>query len=147
MLVDIVAVGCLPLDREADTSLTIVDIFRPLPFSIFLKDLYFLSLFSTIPTRFTMAARLRIPTLALAALSIGLNVAILGCAGRTLNVFMMERYTSTWFMPVWSSHFDTRELWGLIGTSAAVLCLNVILVAGLFVASVGTMSRRLGPRY
>lgn len=94
-----------------------------------------------------MAARLRIPTLALAALSIGLNVAILGCAGRTLNVFMMERYTSTWFMPVWSSHFDTRELWGLIGTSAAVLCLNVILVAGLFVASVGTMSRRLGPRY
>lgn len=84
-----------------------------------------------------MAARLRIPALALAALSIGLNVAIVGCAGRTLNVFMMERYTSTWFMPVWSSHFDTRELWSLIGTSAAVLCLNSILIAGLFVASVG----------
>lgn len=83
-----------------------------------------------------MAARVRIPTLALAALSVGLNVAIVGCAGRTLNVFMTQRYTSTWYMPVWSSHFDTRELWALIGTSAAVLVLNLILMSGLFVASV-----------
>ncbi|KAK4505545.1 hypothetical protein PRZ48_003508 [Zasmidium cellare] len=82
-----------------------------------------------------MATRLRLPTLAIAALSLGLNVAILGCAGRTLAVFMEQRYTSTWFMPVWSSHFDTRELWALIWTSAVVLILNLVLMAGLFIAS------------
>ncbi|EME47370.1 hypothetical protein DOTSEDRAFT_69341 [Dothistroma septosporum NZE10] len=82
-----------------------------------------------------MAARLRLPALALAAVSIGLNLAIMGCAGRTLSVFQTQRYTSTYFMPVWSSHFDTSELSVLIGTSAAVLCSNLALAAALFASS------------
>lgn len=38
-------------------------------------------------------------------------------------------------MPVWSSHFDTSELSVLIGTSAAVLLLNLALAAALFASS------------
>lgn len=83
-----------------------------------------------------MPARLRLPTVALAAVSIGLNLAIMGCAGRTLSLFQNQRYTSTYFMPVWSSHFDTSELSVLIGTSAAVLLLNLALAAALFASSV-----------
>ena len=83
-----------------------------------------------------MSSRLRLPLLALAALSIGLNIAILGCAGRTLHVYNSERHTSPYFLPIWSSHFDTRELSALIATSILTFLLNCIVVLSLFVTVV-----------
>lgn len=83
-----------------------------------------------------MSSRLRLPLLALAALSIGLNIAILGCAGRTLHVYNSERHTSPYFLPIWSSHFDTRELSALIATSILTFLLNCIVVLSLFITTV-----------
>lgn len=83
-----------------------------------------------------MAARLRLPTLALAALSVGLNFAILGCSARTLNVFNSEVQTNAYFLPVFHQHFDTRELSALIGTSIIVVILNGLLLVSLLIPSV-----------
>ncbi|KAK4545361.1 hypothetical protein LTR36_003541 [Oleoguttula mirabilis] len=82
-----------------------------------------------------MAARLRMPTLAFAALSICLSIATIGCAGRTINVFNTQQRSNAWLLPVWPNHFDTRELQALIGTSVAILVLNGILVAALLVSA------------
>ncbi|KAK3670998.1 hypothetical protein LTR78_009115 [Recurvomyces mirabilis] len=80
-----------------------------------------------------MATKLRMPTLAFAALSICLNLAIIGCAGQTINFFVTEQKINVWLLPIWPNHFDTRELQALIGTSAAILVLNVVLAISLFV--------------
>jgi len=85
-----------------------------------------------------MAARLRTPTLAFAALSICLSFAIIGCAGRTIHIFNAQHKSDVWLLPVWPNHFDTRELHALIGTSAAIVVLNAVLVASLFVITVGS---------
>lgn len=91
-----------------------------------------------------MAARLRLPTLALAALSIGLNFAILGCAARTLNVYNSEVESNAYFLPVWHQHFDTRELSALIGTSVIIVILNGLLLVSLLVPSVRRIAFRTG---
>ncbi|KAK3113615.1 hypothetical protein LTR53_008915 [Teratosphaeriaceae sp. CCFEE 6253] len=80
-----------------------------------------------------MAAKLRMPTVAFAALSVCLNLAIIGCAGRTLAFFNTEQKSNAWLLPIWPNHFDTRELHALVGTSAAVIALNALLVLSLFV--------------
>ncbi|KAK5128882.1 hypothetical protein LTR85_000215 [Meristemomyces frigidus] len=82
-----------------------------------------------------MAARMRLPTLAFAALSICLSIAVIGCAGRTISFFNGRQQSNAWLLPVWPNHFDTRELQALIGTSAAIVVLNGLLVAGLLVSS------------
>lgn len=82
------------------------------------------------------AAKLRMPTLAFAALSICLNVAIIGCAGRTLSIFNTEQTSNAWLLPIWPNHFDTRELHALVGTATAILVLNAVLVLALFVHAV-----------
>jgi hypothetical protein len=83
-----------------------------------------------------MAARLRMPTLAFAALSICLNIAIIGCAGRTVNIFYVQQKSNAWLLPIWPNHFDTRELQALLGTSAAIVLLNALLILALFIISV-----------
>lgn len=83
-----------------------------------------------------MASQLRLPTLLLAALSIGLNLAIIGTAGRTLNVFNTNRTENVYFLPIWNSHFNMRGLHGLIGTSAVIVVLNVVLAIALFISAV-----------
>ena len=83
-----------------------------------------------------MATHLRLPTLLLAALSIGLNLAIIGTAGRTLNVFQNGQTNNVYFLPIWNSHFDMRGLHGLIGTSAVIVVLNAILALALFITAV-----------
>ncbi|KAK5116501.1 hypothetical protein LTR62_008050 [Meristemomyces frigidus] len=80
-----------------------------------------------------MATLLRLPTFALATLSIILNIAVLACAARTLHFYDSEQKTNVWLLPVWPNHFDTRELHALVGTSAAIVALNVVLGASLFV--------------
>ncbi|KAF7194440.1 hypothetical protein HII31_04245 [Pseudocercospora fuligena] len=82
-----------------------------------------------------MASHLRIPTLAIAALSLGLNIAIIGCAGRTLNVYLTQRHDNVYFLPVWASHFDMRGLPALLGTSAVIVVLNALLVAAIFTSA------------
>ncbi|CZT23770.1 uncharacterized protein RCC_09484 [Ramularia collo-cygni] len=82
-----------------------------------------------------MAARLRLPTLALATLSIGLNLAILGCSSRALDVYNSEVESNAYFLPVWHGHFDTRELSALIGTSVIIVILNGLLLVSLLVPS------------
>ena len=89
-----------------------------------------------------MAPDARKPTLILAILSIGLNLGILGCAARALDVFNSEKDSSAYFLPIWNQHFDTRELSTLIGTSTCVFLLNLVLVLGIFVPSV-TLSHTL----
>lgn len=84
-----------------------------------------------------MVSNLRTPTLALTALSMCLCLAIIGTAGRSLNVFQDQHSTNPWLLPVWPNHFDTRELEMLIGTSAAIVVCNAILGAGLVVKQVG----------
>ncbi|TKA69343.1 hypothetical protein B0A55_08158 [Friedmanniomyces simplex] len=79
------------------------------------------------------AARLRTPTLAFAALSICLNLAIIGCAGRTLSVFNTQQSSNVWLLPLWPNHFDTRELHALAGTATAIVVLNAVLILSLFV--------------
>lgn len=76
------------------------------------------------------------PALVLAIISITLGLAIVGCAGQTLRVFNSQQATNTWFLPVWPNHFDTSELRALIGTSAAIVVLNAVLAAALFLKSV-----------
>ncbi|KAK5708043.1 hypothetical protein LTR97_000583 [Elasticomyces elasticus] len=78
-------------------------------------------------------AKLRTPTLAFAALSICLNLAIIGCAGRTLSFYNTEQSSNAWLLPIWPNHFDTRELHALVGTATAIVVLNAVLVAALFV--------------
>ncbi|KAK4973936.1 hypothetical protein LTR42_005926 [Elasticomyces elasticus] len=78
-------------------------------------------------------AKLRTPTLAFAALSICLNLAIIGCAGRTLSFYNTEQRSNAWLLPIWPNHFDTRELHALVGTATAIVVLNAVLVAALFV--------------
>lgn len=87
-----------------------------------------------------MAARLRLPTLALAALSVGLNFAILGCSARTLNVYNSEVDSNAYFLPVWRQHIDTRELSALIGTSVIIVVLNGLLLVSLLVHSVSSIN-------
>ncbi|GAB1738936.1 hypothetical protein NU219Hw_g3709t1 [Hortaea werneckii] len=82
-----------------------------------------------------MAQALRTPILASAALSICLSLAIIGCAGRSLSIFDDQQASNAWLLPIWPNHFDTRELHALIGTSAAVMILNFILIATLFIQS------------
>ncbi|EME85685.1 uncharacterized protein MYCFIDRAFT_210300 [Pseudocercospora fijiensis CIRAD86] len=82
-----------------------------------------------------MASRLRIPTLAVAALSLALNIAIIACAGRSLNIYLTQRYDNVYFLPVWASHFDMRGLPALLGTSAVIVLLNALLVAAIFIAA------------
>ncbi|TKA24525.1 hypothetical protein B0A50_06682 [Salinomyces thailandicus] len=82
-----------------------------------------------------MAAKLRLPTLALAALSICLSLAIIGCAGRALNIFDVQHSSNVWLLPLWPNHFDTRELQTLLGTSAAILVLNSINIAAIFITT------------
>jgi hypothetical protein len=86
-----------------------------------------------------MAAKLRMPTMAFAALSVCLNVAVIGCAGRTISHFNTQQTSNAWFLPIWPNHFDTRELQALIGTSAAIIVLNAILVLSIFVTSVSRL--------
>lgn len=91
-----------------------------------------------------MAARLRLPTLALAALSIGLNFAILGCAARTLHVYNTEEAKgNAFFLPVWHQHFDTRGLSALIGTSIGIMLLNGLTMMSLLVPWVSRMNVRV----
>ncbi|RMY99350.1 hypothetical protein D0864_04075 [Hortaea werneckii] len=85
-----------------------------------------------------MAQALRIPLLATAALSICLSFAIIGCAGRSLSIFDSQQASNAWLLPIWPNHFDTRELDALIGTSAAVVILNLVLIAALFVQKLPT---------
>ncbi|KAK1813632.1 hypothetical protein LTR12_011977 [Friedmanniomyces endolithicus] len=79
------------------------------------------------------ALKLRTPTLAFAALSIGLNLAIIGCAAHTLSIFNSEQSSNVWLLPLWPNHFDTRELHALLGTAAAIAVLNAVLILPLFV--------------
>lgn len=90
-----------------------------------------------------MASHLRIPTLAIAALSLGLNIAIIGCAGRTLNVYLTQRHDNVYFLPVWASHFDMRGLPALLGTSAVIVVLNSLLVAAIFISAVSTILKKV----
>ncbi|KAK5733354.1 hypothetical protein LTR17_009726 [Elasticomyces elasticus] len=78
-------------------------------------------------------AKLRTPTLAFAGLSICLNLAIIGCAGRTLSFYNTEQRINAWLLPIWPNHFDTRELHALVGTATAIVVLDAVLVAALFV--------------
>ncbi|KAK0976905.1 hypothetical protein LTR91_013539 [Friedmanniomyces endolithicus] len=82
------------------------------------------------------APKLRTPTLAFAALSIGLNLAIIGCAAHTLSVFNAEQSSNVWLLPLWPNHFDTRELHALLGTATVIVVLNVVLILPLFVRAV-----------
>ncbi|KAK0775640.1 hypothetical protein LTR38_015779 [Friedmanniomyces endolithicus] len=77
------------------------------------------------------APNLRTPTLAFAALSICLNLAIIGCAAHTLSVFNTEQSSNVWLLPLWPNHFDTRELHALLGTAAAIAVLNAVLILPL----------------
>ncbi|KAK0285047.1 hypothetical protein LTR35_005247 [Friedmanniomyces endolithicus] len=77
--------------------------------------------------------KLRTPTLAFATLSIGLNLAIIGCAAHTLHVFNAEQSSNVWLLPLWPNHFDTRELHALLGTATAIVVLNAVLILPLFV--------------
>ncbi|KAK0860321.1 hypothetical protein LTS02_008546 [Friedmanniomyces endolithicus] len=77
--------------------------------------------------------KLRTPTLAFAALSIGLNLAIIGCAAHTLHFFNAEQSSNVWLLPLWPNHFDTRELHALLGTAIAIVVLNAVLILPLFV--------------
>lgn len=98
---------------------------------------------SSIPSNFIpfiMAARLRMPTLAFTALSICLSIAIIGCTGRTINVFQGKHKSNPWLLPIWPNHFDTRELHALAGTSAAIVVLNGLLALALFVPKVCWLS-------
>lgn len=79
---------------------------------------------------------LRLPTFGLALLSICLSVAIIGCAGRTLNLFNTQQSTNAWLLPLWPQHFDTRGLQALIGISASVLVLDALLVVAVLIPAV-----------
>ncbi|KAK0855941.1 hypothetical protein LTS02_010872 [Friedmanniomyces endolithicus] len=89
------------------------------------------------------APNLRTPTLALAALSICLNLAIIGCAAHTLSVFNTEQSSNVWLLPLWPNHFDTRELHALLGTAAAIAVLNAVLILPLFVRAVMAGGKKL----
>lgn len=82
------------------------------------------------------AARLRLPTLACAALSIGLNIAIIGTSGRTLSRWNTQQKTDVWLLPIWPNHFNLAELQTLVGASASIVFLNAIVVLALFIQSV-----------
>lgn len=90
-----------------------------------------------------MASKLRLPTLGFAALSFCLSIAIIGCAGRALDVFDREHKSNVWFLPIWRDHFDISELQALVGTSTAVVVLNGLLAASLFVTAVSSTHHRL----
>jgi len=83
-----------------------------------------------------MAARLRFPIVAFAALSICLSTAIIGTAGKTINFFMVNHKNNPWLLPIWPNHFEIGELQGLVGISAAVVVLNAVLMLSLFISSV-----------
>lgn len=93
-----------------------------------------------------MAPSLRTPTLALALLSICLSIGIIGTAGRSYAVFTTSQSSNPWFLPAWPNHFDLRELQALLGTSAAIVVLNAVLVVALFVASVSRYHSELVSR-
>ncbi|KAI7542405.1 hypothetical protein KC331_g7999 [Hortaea werneckii] len=92
-----------------------------------------------------MAQTLRLPILASAALSICVSLAIIGCAGRSLSIFDNQKASNVWLLPIWPNHFDTRELHALIGTSAAVMILNFIMIATLFIQKLPTTLLLLAP--
>jgi hypothetical protein len=83
-----------------------------------------------------MASRLRLPALAFAGLSIVLSIAVIGCAARTLHLFNSQHSSNPWLLPIWPNHFDLRGLEALIGTSAGVVLLNLVVVVALFVPAV-----------
>lgn len=101
-----------------------------------LSQFYFAHSFRTNLPILPMAQALRMPILASAALSICLSLAIIGCAGRSLSIFDDQQASNAWLLPIWPNHFDTREMHALIGTSAAVMILNFIPIATLFIQSV-----------
>lgn len=89
---------------------------------------------------FAMAARLRLPTVAFAVLSICLSTAIIGTAGKAINFFMVNHKSNPWLLPIWPNHFENRELQGLVGISAAIVVLNAGLILSLFIRSVRSLS-------
>ncbi|KAK5166665.1 uncharacterized protein LTR77_008209 [Saxophila tyrrhenica] len=86
-----------------------------------------------------MANNLRNPTLGLALLSLGLSIAVIGTAGRSLHVYYSEHSTNMWLLPVWPNHFDLRELQMLVGSAAAVVVCNLVLGTSLVVAKVSIL--------
>lgn len=86
-----------------------------------------------------MASRLRVPTLAIAALSMALCLATIGTAGRSLYVYNHHHMTNPWLLPLWPHHFDRRELPMLIGTAGATFVLNATLAVALLLSSVRTL--------
>lgn len=79
----------------------------------------------------------RLPELALAIISLGLSIAVLICAGHTLSIYNNGQSTNAWLLPLWPNHFDTRDLQLLIGTSAVISVLNVVLIISAFISRVG----------
>ncbi|SMQ48238.1 unnamed protein product [Zymoseptoria tritici ST99CH_3D7] len=78
---------------------------------------------------------LRLPTLTLTLLSLALNLSLLSTAAHTLHLFNTHKHTSPYFLPIWASHFETRQLAALIGTSTIIVLLNGLYAGGLYLTS------------
>lgn len=84
---------------------------------------------------------LRTATAALTIVSICLCIAVISCASKTISYFKVNHSNDVWLLPVWPNHFDTRELYVAVGTSAAVLFLNGVMLLAVFVSVVGPKLR------
>ena len=151
--------------REYRRSTTTPSVAVPLAcisFHLFYRCVWQLSLFgdtsSSVPFRVpstrtppshyaVMSSNLRKVALGLTALSMCLSLAMLGTAGRSLHVYFSQKNTNDWFLPLWPSHFDTRELEMLVGTSAAVFVLNTVLAVALLVPAVCSLCNATSDMY
>ncbi|KJY01465.1 hypothetical protein TI39_contig290g00026 [Zymoseptoria brevis] len=78
---------------------------------------------------------LRLLTLTLTFLSLTLNLSLLSTAAHTLHLFNTHKHTSPYFLPIWSSHFETRQLATLIATSTIIVLLNSLFAVSLYLTS------------
>jgi hypothetical protein len=77
----------------------------------------------------------------LSTLSLLLALAIAGTAIDIYRTFLLQRAANNpWWLPLWPQHFDTTGTKTLIGSSAAELLLNAVLIA-IYVLPKVRMSR------
>lgn len=68
----------------------------------------------------------------LAVFSICLSAAIVGTASYVLQVYQNQQASNAWWLPLWSAHFDSRGLQAIIGCSATILVVDMLIIVTWF---------------
>jgi len=76
----------------------------------------------------TLYPHFRIAQLATSVISLILSISIVGAAAHVHHVYMSQRFSNAWWLPLWPDHFDNNGTNALIASAVAVIVLNALYV-------------------